>query len=119
MPFAQKFALAAAVLSFPVILPLMLAQFGARRFPQRRQKFGFVARVAVISYCLAIAVAFFISTILRTFAPSMVTGNEPVAPVFDFLSTYELTITACILVLCTIGFSFALLPKRPSGTGSP
>jgi len=97
----------------------MLAQFDTRRFPQRRQKFGFILRVAAISYSLAIAIAFFISTILRTYAPYMATGHEPLTPAYDFLRTYEPTITVCILVLCTIGFSFALLPKRPSETGSP
>ena len=119
MPFAQKIALAAAVLSFPVILPFVLTQLVARRFPQRRQKFGFIIRVAVVSYSLAIAIAFFISTILRTYAPYMVTGHEPLTPAYDFLRNYEPAITVCILVLSAIGFSLALLPKRPSGTESP
>ena len=119
MSFAQKFTLAAAILSFPLILPFMLTKFGADRFPQPRQKFRFIASVAGIAYSLAIAVAFFISTILRTFAPSMVTGHEPLAPTFSFLATYELTITICILVLSTIGFSLALLPRQPSHPSTP
>jgi hypothetical protein len=119
MSYAQKFALAAVVFSFPLILPFMLAKFGAGRFSQPRQKHGFIARVAVISYSLAIAVAFFISTVLRTFAPSMVTGHEPVAPIFNFLATYEFTITVCVLVLSAIGASMVLFPRRLPEAGAP
>jgi hypothetical protein len=119
MPSAEKIVLTAIAVSLPVILPAVLAQLGAGRFAERRQKFGFVFRIAAISYSLAIAVAFFISTILRTFAPSVVTGRESVAPVFNFLSINEPTISLCILVFCAIGVSVALFPKRQSETGAP
>lgn len=113
MPFTEKAILAAIVLSFPVAFPFTFARFAAERFSESRKKFRFIASVAVISYCLAIAVAFLISTILRTYAPYIVTGHESVAPAFNFLSNYEFAITVCILILGTIGVSALLFRKQP------
>ena len=111
MPSAEKLILAALILAFPVAFPFTLARFSAERFTEPRKKFRFIATVAVISYCVAIAVAFLISTILRTYAPYIVTGHEAVAPAFNFLSNYEFAITICVLILGTIGMSAFLLVK--------
>lgn len=119
MPAAEKIALTAIFLSSPVALPFVLTKFGASRFTEQRQKSGFIIRVAIISYSLAIAVAFFISTMLRTFASSIVTGHEAVVPIYDFFAAYESTIALCIVLLAAIGASAVLFPKRLPESGTP
>jgi hypothetical protein len=119
MPSAEKIALIAIVLALPVVLPSTLAKLGGSRFTGKRHKSGFITRVAIVSYSLAIAVAFFISTALRTFASSIVTGHEPVVPIYNFLAAHELTITLCILILGAIGTSMIMFPKQSSQTGTP
>lgn len=119
MPAAEKIALTAIVLSLPVVLPSVLAKFGADRFTEHRQKSRLIINVAIISYSLAIAVAFFISTMLRTFASSIVTGHEPVVPVYNFFAAHESTITLCIVLLAAISASLILFPKRLQKSGTP
>jgi len=119
MPAAEKIALTAIILSLPVILPTVLAKLGAGRFTENRQKSRFVIHVAIISYSLAIAVAFFISTMLRTFASSIVTGHEPVVPIYNFLAAYESTITLCIVLVTAISTSVILFPRRLPESGTP